>query len=729
MEVASPAAAAPHLAGGSLVAVAALLSITNDLDDLTPSSDSTTDDIESFSSIHKETIVLKEELSLDCNEENNLKKVNLPPSTSDAGFTKTPQELLNLVNAVRQMVEEERNETQRQLCQNARAIQEDILNNQFWRQKELEEESKKVATKHSEVAEEHNETQRQLCQEQNARAIQEDILNTQFWRQKELDEESKKVATKHSESTIRQLQQELADSLQKQSTTEASLEFSTRYRIDLEADKQQLLKEIERMKCKLQDSELQNSHCKRSTRELQHALHIKECEASVASQKLQDLLVASSGINNAIKQLEEHIQRLEIENARLEATTNRQNSRIEILQKDLQDSVSVHNRLEELITTLQTAQTNLEEKLNQELENEKKKVKNVLELKRSVEMRLDQEMKRNSELQKEYHGIKKLQKITKKKLKEYETGESSSQISFTGEIKNKYSEIDNEVGKLRKRVDELSHHLEVKSTRSTQLEATNCELCEQLASMKIFHQNHEQIEKSKFQLEEEVANLKRQIEGNLRDLSQVEKYRREIEERSKQEIKQKIEEINFFLQTQAASQETLEQIRAASNAHLRNQLENRIKELESELAKFKNSHQDSILQKESTLTELERYKGLHSEEVKIRKSFESKLDRANAKLAEANTELNHERHKNKSLLANSLIRGNLSSSLVLETIQMGNLGNNLAKSLNLGGGFINTNGSGLASKNRMEAYLAKQIPHIYPILPLDVDQIQMDLQS
>lgn len=97
-------------------------------------------------------------------------------------------------------------------------------------------------------------------------------------------------------------------------------------------------------------------------------------------------------------------------------------------------------------------------------------------------------------------------------------------------------------------VDELSRHLEVESTRSTQLESTNCELREQLASMKIFHKNHEKLEKSKLQLEEEVANLKRQVQNNLIDLSQVEQYKREIEERAKQEIRQKLEEVNFFLQ-------------------------------------------------------------------------------------------------------------------------------------------------------------------------------------
>ncbi|XP_063165588.1 ankyrin repeat domain-containing protein 26 isoform X2 [Candoia aspera] len=578
------------------------------------------------------------------------------------------------------------------------------------------------------------------------------------------------------ESVIRQLQQELADSLKKQSMSEASLEVSTRYRIDLEDDKQQLLKEIERIKCKLQDSEEQNIHCERSAHELRHALDAKEREASVASQKLQDLLLASSGASNAIKQLEEHIQRLEIENARLEATTNQQTNRIEILQKDLQDSASVHNRLEELITGLQTAKVSLEEQLNHQVqkenmlsvtaqdahnmweeelklksklgirlseldrekteiisqfENEKKKVKKVLELKRSVEMRLEQEMKRNSELQKEYHGIKKLLKTAKKKLKEYESGESSSQISLHGEMKNKYSEIDIEIGKLRKKVDELSRHLEVESVRCTQLESTNCELHEQLSSMKILHKNHEKLEKSKLQLEEEVANLKRQVQGNLIDLSQVEQYKREIEERARQEIRQKLEEVNFFLQTQAASQETLEQIRATSNASLRNQLENRIRDLESELTKLKNSQQDNKLQKESTHSELERYKELYSEELKIRKSFGSKLDRANEKLAEANAKLFQERHKSKSLLANSFISGSLSSNPVLETVQIGNLGSNLAlnRSPSLGGGILNTSGTALASKNRVEAYLAKMQMELEKNITKELDQAKVELDA
>ncbi|XP_075785269.1 ankyrin repeat domain-containing protein 7 isoform X11 [Pelodiscus sinensis] len=578
------------------------------------------------------------------------------------------------------------------------------------------------------------------------------------------------------ESTVRQLQQELADALKKQSMSEASLEVTTRYRNDLEEDKLHLQKEIDKIKTKLQESEDQYIQSERHVHDLKNALDGKEREVNASSQKLQDLLIASSGTNNAIKQLEEHIQRLEIENARLEATTKQQTSRIEVLQKDLQDSASVHNRLEDLITGLQTAKINLEEQLNQQVqkqtmlsmsakdthnmweeelksrsklgvrlsqldrekaemleqfESERKKMKKLVELKRSVEVRLDQEMKRNSELQKECNGMKKLLKAAKKKLKEYENGESVSQFSFQGELKNRYSEIDNEVSRLRSKTDELSRKLDIESKKSMQLESTNRDLREQLSSVKILHKNHEKLEKSKWQLEEEVANLKRQVGTNMMDHSQIEQYKREIEERARQEIRQKLEEVNLFLQTQAASQETLEQIRTTNNASLRNQLEHRIRDLESELARIKSTQEDGVFQKQSTQAELERYKELYLEELKIRKSLASKLDRANERIAEANAKLLHERHRSKSLIANSIVNGSLSASPVLDPTQLGNLGNNLTlnRSLGLGGSFINTTGNALSSKNRVEAYLAKMQQELEKSITKELDQATVELET
>lgn len=53
------------------------------------------------------------------------------------------------------------------------------------------------------------------------------------------------------QSALRQMQQELADSLKKLSMCEASLEVNTRYRSDLEEEKARTLKDVDRLKAKV----------------------------------------------------------------------------------------------------------------------------------------------------------------------------------------------------------------------------------------------------------------------------------------------------------------------------------------------------------------------------------------------------------------------------------------------------------------------------------------------
>uniref|UniRef100_A0A2D4GMB3 Uncharacterized protein n=2 Tax=Micrurus corallinus TaxID=54390 RepID=A0A2D4GMB3_MICCO len=62
---------------------------------------------------------------------------------------------------------------------------------------------------------------------------------------------------------------------------------------------------------------------------------------------------------------------------------------------------------------------------------------------------------------------------------------------------------------------------------------------------------------------------------------------------------------------------------------------------------------------------------------------------------------------------------------------MGNLGNTLSlnKSFNLGGGFLNTNGTALASKNRVEAYLAKMQIELEKSITKELDQAKAELDA
>ncbi|XP_053111042.1 ankyrin repeat domain-containing protein 26-like isoform X2 [Hemicordylus capensis] len=732
---------------------------------------------------HNDWLHLKDKLNHDlCNLQETNNAMSQQLSKAESKGNSLESELHHVTHALREknlLLESIQRDLSQAQCQvkeleNARQVENDQINKYVVKQDSLQERLAHLQSENILLRQQFEDLQNKgIIKEKVVTDVQDkfnDILSelrADFEKQVQLMEErNKELVTKcnylreqifkyeaekaEREGALRQLQQELADSLKNQSMSEASLEVTTRYRSDLEDDKRQLQKEIDRIKSKLQESEEQYIQSKRHIHDLRSALNAKEHETSVECQKLQDLLVVSSERNNTIKQLEEHIQRLEVENARLEATTKQQTGRIEILQKDLQDSVSVHHHLEELITSLQTSNINLEEQLSHQvqkqnmlsenaqdihsvleeqlksrsklgirvseleteklelmshLEDERKHVKKLLELKQSVEMQLDQETMRNNELQKECIGTKKLLKAAEKKLKDSENGECSSQTRFQ-EVKKRY--VDTQVEKLRTKVNKLSHQLDLKSTRCAQLESTNHDLQEQLSSLKLVHKSNEKLKKRNQQLEEEVANLQRYLQGNLIEHRQIENYKSDIEVRARQNVRKKLEEVNMFLQTQAASHEVLEQIRASNNATVRNQLEHRIRELELELAREKSSKQHNLF-RESNHTELEQYKALYSEEQKMRKFLGRKLDRANERLAEANAKILYERQRSRSLFASSFVSGSLSASPVLGTVQLGNLGSNVAlnRTPSLGRGFISPTANALPSKNRAEAYLAK----------------------
>nr|XP_015207761.1 PREDICTED: ankyrin repeat domain-containing protein 26-like [Lepisosteus oculatus] len=584
------------------------------------------------------------------------------------------------------------------------------------------------------------------------------------------------------EGVLRQTQQELADALKKLSMCEASLEVNTHYRNSLEEEKLTLQKEMDRMKTKLQDTEDQYIQAERRIHDLKNALDDKEREVISSSQKLQQVLSTSSGAEKTIKQLEEHMQQLEIENAKLEAASKQQTNRIEVLQKENQEAAVIRNRLEDFVTNLQGSKINLEEQLNREVqkqsmlshnaqdshllweeelksrsklglrlaelerekgdltsqvETEKKKARKVAEMKRSAETRLDQEMKRNSELQKEMNRLRTLVKTAKKKLKDQENGEfASHHSSFRGEMDHKALETETAVARFRNKVDDLSQHLEKEELKSARLETMNSDLREQLASLKALTQGHEKLERNKRQLEEEVAKLRKHVETSMLDQSQIEQYRREAEERARQEIRQKLEEVNLFLQTQAASQEALEQIKATNEATLRNQLEQRIRDLECELSRVRSSQQDHMSQRDSTQTELERYKELYTDELRLRKSLAAKLERSNERLAEANTKLLGERQRSKSLIASSIVNGSLTAGPVLDMNQLqGSLGpfggtlGPLNRNLSLGGSFLNPVGDGLSQNSRVEAYLAKMQNELEKNISKELDHATAELEG
>lgn len=86
-------------------------------------------------------------------------------------------------------------------------------------------------------------------------------------------------------------------------------------------------------------------------------------------------------------------------------------------------------------------------------------------------------------------------------------------------------------------------------SRCGQLEQTNRELKDQVAQKSYSHSS-DQLERSKRQLEEEVSDLRRRMETAQMEQGQAEQFRRDVEEKARQEIQRKLDQVNLFLQVQ-----------------------------------------------------------------------------------------------------------------------------------------------------------------------------------
>ncbi|XP_071613257.1 ankyrin repeat domain-containing protein 26-like [Heliangelus exortis] len=165
------------------------------------------------------------------------------------------------------------------------------------------------------------------------------------------------------EGNVRKLQQELGEALKKLSVAEASLEVATKRCRNLEEASLGLEKELGEAKSKcreLEEQQLQYEHQIHHYKDRKRKLREK-------SQKLKDLLSSSSETRARVKELEERVQCLSMENARLEGRVQQQRRMIEALEGTLQASASIHDHLEDLMTSLGASRAAAEEQHQQQV--------------------------------------------------------------------------------------------------------------------------------------------------------------------------------------------------------------------------------------------------------------------------------------------------------------------------------------------------------------------------
>ncbi|XP_044925124.1 ankyrin repeat domain-containing protein 26-like isoform X1 [Mustela putorius furo] len=260
------------------------------------------------------------------------------------------------------------------------------------------------------------------------------------------------------------------------------------------------------------------------------------------------------------------------------------------------------------------------EKIQEQLTKREEKYKKEVEMKQELEFNLralDTELKtlRNNFNQ---VSVRQLQEELANTLKKLSMSEASLEVKSRccTNLEDEVKDLKEKLAQSKNQVDDLTAKLETVSSR-------NQVLIRELSSMKEIQTKCEKLEKNKKKLEQQVVNLRSCIEVNMFEYNKIEQYKEDFEETTRLNVAEKLKEVDLFLEMQVAFQESLAQIRENNYASVRSQMELRIKELEFELSKMKNSQ-------DVTKIELDIYKHLYLEEVTHRMSLTNELNKTSA---------------------------------------------------------------------------------------------------
>ncbi|KAL9853797.1 uncharacterized protein GJ701_003388 [Geothlypis trichas] len=487
-------------------------------------------------------------------------------------------------------------------------------------------------------------------------------------------------------SAVQKLQDQLLAYLENQTTVKGLTEHVQCLEIQntkLEATVQQQNDRIEALQRDLQASaslrEMKENYLKSQhvIHDLKIALDDKDIEELSAVQKLQDQLLAYLENQTTVKGLTEHVQCLEIQNTKLEATVQQQNDRIEALQRDLQASASLREMKENYLKSQHV----------------------IHDLKIALD---DKDIE-------ELSAVQKLQDQLLAYLENQTTVKGLTEHVQCLEIQN--TKLEATVQQQNDRIEALQRDLQASaSLREMEEKYRNSESCVQNL-MATSDAKERETTASVQELQDQLSACSetvKQLEERVQRLG----FENTSLESTVQQQSQKIEALQRDLQAatsaQAAAQEFIKQSRANHDS-LTNQLKDRIRDLECELDRIKDTEQESTFQKQCMQAEMEKYKELYLKEVNISKWQAKELERANERLEEANAKHLRERHKSKSLITSSVVSGGLAATPVLHSPALGHPGSclGLDRSLLLGESFLSQYEMILSSRKRFVSSVAK----------------------
>ncbi|XP_064633514.1 ankyrin repeat domain-containing protein 26-like isoform X4 [Lineus longissimus] len=168
------------------------------------------------------------------------------------------------------------------------------------------------------------------------------------------------------EQELRQLQHQHNEMVKRLAVAEVGLENAKQAKVSIDAEKVKLRQDVEQFQGKLESAHSRTQDYQARITELVDRLeHTEKDTQKQHAQMYESVAVASMAQKNR-GDLEDLVHKLEIENAKLESSLKHEMERVEMLQRDLQDSNKVRDTLESVVTNLRGTNVTLEDKLHEE---------------------------------------------------------------------------------------------------------------------------------------------------------------------------------------------------------------------------------------------------------------------------------------------------------------------------------------------------------------------------
>ncbi|XP_062522875.1 trichohyalin-like isoform X2 [Corticium candelabrum] len=462
---------------------------------------------------------------------------------------------------------------------------------------------------------------------------------------------------------MKRLQQELNESERKHASCEGSLSEVSKALSRHKKERAENEKTIVQLQSKITLLEVECSDSKHQVSTLTDRLSDMERAGKESLYRLETAVSESALLTKSKGDLERCVGQMSEERHELEAALNAEKEKTLQLREELVKGDQIRARLESRVNDLKGDTNDLDEQLKEtksahslalqeaeearglwetevksrsklgmkllELEknqthirstvdNEKKRTRHALEMRRAADYKVDALHDRNSELQEEVSTLRGQLKAAKKRLRDLEA--SDSRIStLRAEFSQERSGLENSMKLLQQQLDQTRRQAVEEGDRRRRIQHSCDKTKDEFISLKNQaavserrEREHElmcrELQRANRSLEEELMRMKALIGTDFINRGEMEAYRKDVESKARAELNKKLEEVNSHLEEQSLARNNMEKSRIEAESRMRLEHEKSTTDLKTEVTRLRSSVHDAQVKLETANSEAKRYK-------------------------------------------------------------------------------------------------------------------------